>query len=630
MKLKLAIVLLLIFTLFTSVLIAQSNELTPSKNYLSAIKRATRTTNGTPGKNYWTNFSVYKLKVEVIPQTAAIKGSGVITYYNNSPDTLQLLNFKLIQNVHLPSAPRNRGVDSLYLTAGMQIDKMLIDEKQVEWNNSTVNASENPTNYKLKLEQPLLPNATVKINITWHYQLSKTQNDTREGMLDSNSFFIAYWYPRIAVYDDIDGWDVTAHNEHAEFYNDFGNYDVTVKVPRNYIVMGTGNLQNKEDVYFENVAARVDEAGNNTDVNLCILRNDLKYKNVTAANDFNAWHFIADTVSDFAFGLSNHYLLDAGSVIVDTATKRSVLVQAAYDTTALNYADVCQWSQQAIQFLSYDLPGVAFPYSCLSVFQGHSFMEYPMMVNDLDDVDTADAQSTTLHEIAHTYFPFYMGINETKYAFMDEGWAAFLELMGNTRCYKQTDGEKLWADFYCKNDRGASTTPIMVNSYELSDNYSFNSYGKPALAYYTLCNFIGEEKFKKCLHQYINRWKVKHPQPYDFFNTFNDVSNLDLNWFWSNWFFQFNYFDVAVKSVNAVGKNYSIVVENVGGKAVPVNLKITFTDGSTTTLTQKCDVWKTIKQLTLTKTFAKKVKQVELQTGIYPDADKSNNAMDVK
>ncbi|MEO8151205.1 MAG: M1 family metallopeptidase [Bacteroidia bacterium] len=625
MKLKYTQSTFILNALFTSLVFAQSNELPLSKNYREALKKETRSTDGKPGKNYWTNFSDYKMNVEVQPKSATVKGSGVMTYYNNSPDTLRSLNFKLIQNVHVTTAPRNADVDSLYNTSGMQIDKMSINDKQVQWNNAEVNSKENPTNYKLKLEQPLLPKSKVTINAEWHYQLSKTKGDAREDMLDSNSFFIAYWYPRVSVYDDVEGWDRTPHNEQAEFYNGFGNYDVTIKVPANYLVLATGDLKNPNDAYSESVAGRIDEATNNDDINLCVLMDDIKRKTITLPNEFNTWHFTADTVPDFAFGISNHYLMNAASAVVDSVSNRRVLIQTAYDTTATNYRDVCSWAQQALKFLSFDLPGVAFPYSKISVFQGHSFMEYPMMVNDMDDADTADAQSTTLHEIAHTYFPFYMGINETRYGFMDEGWAAFFELTGSTRCYKQKDGEKYWADFYCKYGRGASATPMMVNSYELSDNYNFNCYGKPALAYYTLMNYLGEEKFKTCLHEYINRWHTKHPEPYDFFYTFNNVSKQDLNWFWNNWFFQFNYFDVGIKSVKATGNNYTIILENIGGMAVPVNLKITFADGTTTTLTQKCDVWKNKKSITIQKTFAKKIKQIALENGIYPDVDKEND-----
>lgn len=628
MKVNFTPLILVLLNVLPINVFAQSINLPVTKNYLKAIKNETRTISGLPGKKYWTNFSNYTMSVEIIPQTSTAIGSGTITYTNNSPDTLKGLNFKLIQNVHVPTAGRNDAVDMGFFTKGMQLDTFKINNEPVEWNNEEVNTSDNPTNNLITLKTPMLPNTSVTITMAWHYQINQTLADAREGMLDPTSFFIAYWYPRLSVYDDVEGWDKIPHNGSAEFYNDFGNYDVTVKVPQDYIVIATGDLLNANEIYTEPIANRLDEANNNNDVNLCILINDIKNKSIKLT-DAGAWHFKADSVCDFAFGVSNHYLLDAASVMVDSVSKRRVAIQVAYDTAATNYEDVCEWSQKALTFLSFDLPGYTYPYNKLSVFQGHTFMEYPMMVNDHDDADDLDAQSTTLHEIAHTYFPFLMGINESRYSFMDEGWAAFLELMGNTRCYGQKDGEQLWANYYCRSNRGANNTPMMVKSYQLTDDYGFNSYGKPALAYYTLFNYIGETKFKNSLKQYISVWKNKHPLPYDFFNVFNLESKTDLNWFWNNWFYEFNYIDLAVKAVNSNGKNYSITIENIGGKAIPVTIEIAYADGTTSTIQQKCEVWKSKKVITVTTSALKKIKKVKLINGIYPDADITNNLFEM-
>ncbi len=611
-----------VLTVFSSTILGQNTELPQNKNYRNAIKNKTRSADGKPGINYWTNFAEYDINVEVIPHEKIVKGSATILYYNNSPDTLNKLVLRLLQNVHKPTMPRNDNVDAAYLTDGITIEKLLINNAPNEWNKNNEDVR---TLHNLNLAQPVLPKTTVTLYVEWHYKLNFTSNNVREGMIDSNSFFIAYWYPRLSVYDDADGWDLIQHSEQAEFYNDFGNYNVKIKVPGDYMVLATGQLQNASDVLNANVAARIEEALNNNDINLCVLKEDLRAKTVTVPNAFNTWHYLADTVTDFAFGISNHYLLDAASALIDTSSGKRVLILVAYDTSAVNYKQVCKWSQQSINYLNWQMPAVQFPYSNISVFQGNSFMEYPMLVNDMEEEDINDMQSTTLHEIAHSYFPFLTGINETRYAFMDEGWVTFFELLGNTACFNQKNGDKLWAAYYCKLQRGAINTPIMSYSYELVDNYGFNSYGKPALAYYTLMNFLGEEKFKTCLHEYIKRWQHRHPLPYDFFNTFNNVSKQDLNWFWQNWFFKFNYFDVGIDTVKATGNKYAIVLENTGGLAVPINLEITFTDGTTMMLAQKCDVWKTKKTVVIEKVFSKKIKQVKLDNGIYPDADKNND-----
>lgn len=629
MNWKLIFSVIIFFSLYSNTINAQKNQLPATVNFLKAVQNETRTLNGLPGKKHWTNFADNKLTVEIIPQTASVKGSGTITYFNNSPDTLKGINFKLIQNIHVPTAARNGGVDTAFLTKGMQVDYMTINGENIPWNNVVVNANDNPTNNYVVLPNPIMPHASATIKTAWHYQINKTLADAREGMLDSNSFFIAYWYPRVSVYDDINGWDKIPHNNNAEFYNGFGNYDVTIKVPQDYIVLATGTLQNANEVYQEAIADRLEEANNNDDINLCILINDIKNKTIKRA-DASTWHFKADSVCDFAFGISNHYVLDAASVMVDSVTKRRVSIQVAYDTAATNYENVCEWSQQALKYLSFDLPGYAFPYQNISVFQGHSFMEYPMMVNDHDDDNDLDAQSTTLHEIAHTYFPFYLGINESSYSFMDEGLVTFLELMGNTHCYNQKDGDQLWANYYCRGNRGAINTPMMVKSYQLIDDYSFNAYGKPALAYYTLYHYLGDAKFKNCLKHYITIWSGNYPMPYDFFNLFSAESKTDLNWFWKNWFYDFNYFDLAIKGIKALGTGYTVTVENTGGKAVPVTLEILFADGTTSTIQKKCDVWKTQNSILVTTATSKKIKQVRLLNGIYPDADSANNLFEIK
>jgi hypothetical protein len=609
---------LFLFPICISISNAQNTVPVPV-HFDNAVAKNYRTHIGKPGPAYFTNFAHYNFKATLDVANAGVRANGTIKYFNKSNDTLHQLGFKLLQNVHLPTTQRQVAVTPEYLTNGIILTQTSINNQEHKLQADPGNA----TNGTIILNKPVMPNDSVEISLAWHYKLNRVDDDIREGVVDSNAFFVAYWYPQIAVYSER-GWDKTPHAEQAEFFNGFANYDVSITVPEQYMVLATGALQNANEVYTESVAGRIEEAATNDDINLCILKPDIVNKQITQPKA-NTWHFKADSVTDFAWGTSNHYLLDAASIMVDSITKRRVVIQVAYDTTAKNYSDVCDWSQKALAYLSFKMPGVAYPYSNLSVFQGHSFMEYPMMVNDADDTDTNNAQSTTLHEIAHAYMPFLLGIDESRYAFMDEGWVTFFELMGNTYCFKQKDGQILWKNFYCKGKRAESITPIMVNSFELSESYGFNAYGKPALAYYTLYQYLGETKFKQALQHYINVWRNKHPLPLDFFNAINQSCNMNLNWLYNNWFYEFNYFDLSISTVKIAAKAVVVTVENKGGKMMPFELVYTFEDGTTKTSNHSCAVWKLGRKSIVTQAFTKKIKQVHINTGVYPDAVIENN-----
>ncbi|HQV01136.1 MAG TPA: hypothetical protein PLO59_08245, partial [Bacteroidia bacterium] len=328
------------------------NNLPIPKHFDEAVINNFRTHKGVPGSAYFTNYAHYKMDVKLDINQASVFANGIIRYFNASADTLHKLSFKLIQNVHQPVAQRQVTVNNDYLTNGINITQTTVNGMP-----HTLHADPgNITNGTLILDRPLLPHDSLTITLKWHYQLNRVTDDIREGVVDSNSFFVAYWYPQIAVYNER-RWDKTPHTEQAEFFNEFANYDVSITVPQNYLVVATGTLQNANEVYTESIAGRIEEAATNDDINLCVLKFDIDNKQVTQPKE-NTWHFLADSVTDFAWGTSNHYLLDAASIMVDSITKRRVLIQVAYDTSAKNYSDVCFWSQQALSYLSFQMPAV--------------------------------------------------------------------------------------------------------------------------------------------------------------------------------------------------------------------------------------------------------------------------------
>jgi len=256
-------------------------------------------------------------------------------------------------------------------------------------------------------------------------------------------------------------------------------------------------------------------------------------------------------------------------------------------------------------------------------------MEYPMMVNDFTDPDEHDMMSLTDHEVAHSFFPFFMGINESRYAFMDEGWAAFFELLQTREQMPVPEANALWSRFYVNrwitdNSPGVDL-PIITPSNELKDPaYERNSYGKPALAYLALKDMLGDELFGKCLREYIRRWNGKHPTPYDFFNTFNNVAGKDLNWFWKNWFFENNYPDISLKEVYLHKGGVRFTLENPGGFAVPITLKLRFLDNTTALLHETPEIWKNKKQIQILYATKNNLVKVEVVHDVFLDVNLKN------
>ena len=259
-------------------------------------------------------------------------------------------------------------------------------------------------------------------------------------------------------------------------------------------------------------------------------------------------------------------------------------------------------------------------------------MEYPMMVNDATQEDLNFARFVAEHEIAHTWFPFYMGINEARYAFMDEGWATTFELLIGRADLGTEKAEDLYRMFrvrsWISDPSAEQDLPIITPANVLRGAaYGGNAYGKPSLGYLALKDMLGDTVFKKCLHEYIDRWNGRHPIPWDFFNSFNTSAGKDLNWFWTNWFFSNGYIDFAIQQVTASASGYSVTIKNIGGYAAPVDLLITYADGSTETLHQSPAAWAANPVNNVVRVDTKKkITSARLNGGIFMDADESNNS----
>jgi hypothetical protein len=600
-----------------------SQTLFMPRDIQKAFKKGTRSADGKPPATYWQNYGRYNISITALPPDRTIKGTETISYINNSPDTLRSVNIKLFLNIHKPGAPRNGGANPDYLTPGVQVDKFSVNGQKAQWPPNQF------TNQQVRLPKALMPHDSVQLSFDWHYEISLESG--REGMIDSTTYFLAYFYPRVAVYDDYNGWDRINFMDSHEFYSDFNDYTVTINVPKNYIVWGTGTLQKPASVLQPAVLNRFTESLTSDKVINIATKQDIAAKNITAQNDINAWQFTARNVPDMAFGLSDHYVWDGTSVVVDDATGRRASAQAAYNDTASDYHHVAGYARHSLNWFSHNWPGIPYPYEKSTVFQGYADMEYPMMANNSSFPDTVFARFVAEHEIAHTYMPFYMGINETRYGFMDEGWATTLELLVGYDDLGKEKAESFFRRFrvqgWTTNNASDLQIPVITPADAMTGfGFGTNEYGKAALGYLSMKDMLGDELFKKCLHAYMNRWNGKHPLPWDFFNTFNNVTGKNLDWFWNNWFFSTSYNDLGVTEVKKSSGGYTVTVKNTGGFFSPADVVVKYTDGTTETKHISPAVWeKNAKQTQVSIASKKKIESVKLDGGIFMDADVSNN-----
>jgi hypothetical protein len=597
---------------------AGAQTLTMPPEIQKAYDNGTRSVNGKPGKNYWQNHGRYSISLTVMPPDNTIRGVEQITYFNNSPDTLRSLNMKLIENVHLGGG--RRPADT---SAGIKLDEFEARGVKIPWDNSEAIT----TNQLVNLPEPLMPHDSIKLDISWHYSLSHGRG--REGVIDSTSFYIAYFYPRVSVYDDYRGWDTQPHTGGLEFYNDFNDYHLNVTVPGNFLVWATGTLENPGEVLQPEIAGRLNQSMTSDSIVHVATRQELADKKVTASNATNTWKWSAGNVSDVAIGISDHYDWDAGSVVVDDKTQRRVSMQAAFADSSVDFHHSVQFGRYSLAWFSHNWPGVPYPYPKSTAFQGFADMEYPMMINDSHTSDLAFAELVQDHEQAHTYFPFYMGTNESRYGFMDEGWATTLEYLIGISENGREAADKFYKQFrvtrwiHGSHDK---ENPIITPNTDITFGLGNNEYGKPSLSYLALKDMLGDKLFRKALHNYMNNWNGKHPIPWDYFYSMEKGSGKDLNWFFYNWFFTPGYIDLDLAKVDKTSKGYMLDIKNIGGFAVPFDVIATYDDGSSETFHQTPKVWeRDQKEITVAVKTRKTVKSLTLDGGIFMDANEKDN-----
>lgn len=590
-----------------------------------AYAAGTRSATGKPGAAYWQNTADYVIDVDFNPVTRLLAGTVEITYFNHSPDQLDTLWFKLYPNLYKKGVARKAKVNERDLGEGVKLSSIAVDGRKLAA-GSWIEAG---TNMKVPIA-PLAPGKKIKVVLDYSYTLNKGSH-IRTGQVDNGSHFVAYFFPRIAVYDDVDGWNRFPYTGDEEFYNDFCSFKASITMPKDYQVWATGDLTNAKDIYQEHIYKRLRQAETKDGVVDVFTEDDLKQKRITKGKQFNTWNFEAKGVTDFVFASSDHYIWKSSSLVVDSLTKRRTRVDAVFNPSHKDYYEVVDFARKTVEAMSFKFPKWPFPYSHETIFDGLDQMEYPMMVNDNPVAKREDAITLTVHEIFHTMFPFYMGTNETKYAWMDEGWATIGEWLISPMI------DTTMVDLYGVAQTAATSgtthdSPIMTPTTALKGSGSFtSSYPKPGMGYLFVKDYLGDELFTKALHHYIEQWQGKHPTPFDFFNSMNEGAGKNMNWFWKAWFFEEGITDLAIDEVRKSESGYVVSVRNKSKKPLPVDLRMDYADGSVSHLHHSIGIWEQGNQVVSIEVPTGKVlKKVVLGGGHVPDKESKDNTYVVK
>lgn len=613
-----------------------TNEIPNS--FFNAVDNQTRTMSGTPGTNYWTQWANYDLDVELVPTDTLIKGSGTITYYNNSPDTLNQLFMELSQNLHKEGVVRN---ESQEVTGGVNIHQIAIGNKelsQLQSRRENRGYGINGTQLYIRPGQSLFPGDSISIQVKWDFKIPQQGASGRMGHSEDNLFYIGYWYPQMRVYDDVIGWMTDPFTGNAEFYQDFANYNIDITVPEQWLVGSTGRLINGEEVLADDIYSRMQKAHSSDTVVNVVSEKDFGSITKSSENEKMTWTFKADSVRDFAFSVTKESIWDATRANIGDrdgdGEDEFSQINAIYRSSAPLWTNGAKFTRHSLSFLS-EYTGLSYPWPHMTSVEGGGIigggMEFPMMtiIGDYKGQPAQSLYAVIAHELAHMWVPMTVSTNERRYAWMDEGTTTFNENQAKYAYYPDgPDFDQQEYQSYLRIAGSDAEGPMMRwSDYHYNGfAYGIASYSKPASMLVSLRHLLGEETFNEALRTFIDRWKYKHPYPWDMFNTFEDVAGRDLDWFWRAWYYEVWTLDQAVGNVSPTENGTRIVIEDHGQAPMPAIVKITMNDGSTTTRTIPVEKW--LKGATkATITVKGEVNKVEIDPeNHYPDVNRANNS----
>lgn len=600
---------------------AQEKGLFIPVEFRSSYEKGIRNYDGTPGENYWQNHSDYVIEAKIDTLSNILSGREKIIYFNNSPDSLSEIVIRLFPDIFKKGNSRDFDISPEAVNDGVNIEYILIEGDSVNLSDRK-EFRRSGTLANLMLGNMLLPNSSIVIEIAWSHKIPDI-NNIRNGTYGDKNYFIGYWHPQISVYDDIRGWSRQNYEGRVEMYGDFNNYDVKVSFPENFIVWGTGEIQNYEEVLEKKYVERIYKAMNSDSVVNIVELKDIEEGKITKQDGFNTWHFKAYKVTDFAFAASDKYLWNMTSFIPDSTRNGRVYVDAAYNPDSEDFYQVAEIARESLKFFSYEMPAYRFPFPKATVFNGEGGMEYPMMVNDGSATQLSGTVHLTSHELAHQYFPFLTGIDEERHAFMDEGWATMLPYEIQSRLAPGYDPIARNSRTYSSQSGKSFDMPLILPSNAMKGpSYRLAAYSRSGAAYEVLRDMLGTDLFLKAMKDFISNWERKHPKPHDFFFTFNRVTGKDLNWFWKPWFFEIAEADLEL-NFNELSKK--ITVKNIGGIPIPIKLQLEFKSGEIKEIYTSAEVWQNTSIFEFDEIIEGELSKIILGNDQIPDNNNLNN-----
>jgi hypothetical protein len=537
-----------------------------------------RTGAGAPGPAYWQQRADYEIAVILNDEDQSITGNEIITYYNNSPSTLNFLWIQLDQNIRAKDSDKYKINERFY--AGYSVDAKrlphltfdadfdggfrIISIEDIEGNGLSFHRVK--TMMRIDLAEPLKPGSVVKFQIDWNYLIgNRRDDDERSGYEyfpkdDNYLYAIAQFYPRMAVFDDFNGWQNKQFLGQGEFTLNFGNFDVKITAPADHVIAATGSLENESLVLNSIQLERLQSARASFDAPVVIITEEEAVLNEGSRSDqTKTWHYKADNVRDFAWVSSRKFIWDAQAVQLDQKTTMAMSLYPKEGNPL--------WEQESTKAVvntlkTYSEMTIEYPYPvAISVHTAAIGMEYPMICfnygrpdkkGDYSSMTKWSMISVIIHEVGHNFFPMIINSDERQWSWMDEGLNTFLETKTSMEWYPEMPiqlGTPATIKEYMSGEKDFMR-PIMTNS----ENILFfgnNAYSKPSAALFLLRETImGPELFDYSFKEYARRWAFKHPKPADFFRTMEDASAIDLDWFWRGWFYTTDYVDINLEGVS--------------------------------------------------------------------------------
>jgi hypothetical protein len=606
-----------------------------------------RSASGQPGPKYWQNRADYKLAVSLNEETNEISGSSTISYTNNSPDKLAFLWLQLDQNLFskdsrgnaiIPIDGSRNGARGQEFDGGYRIKSVklisLVNGKNIE---SDVKYSVNDTRMQVFLPSDLAAmGGKLKLKIDYSF-ISPEYGSDRMGILNTKNgkiFTVAQWYPRMCVYDDVLGWNMTPYVGPGEFYLEYGDFDISITAPSNHIVVSSGELMNPQDVYTLEQQNRWKMA-EKSDKTVLIRSADevLDSKSRPTAKSTLTWRFQLKNARDAAWASSAAFIIDAARMNLPSG-KKSLAISAYPIESDGNdaWSRSTEYTKASNEFNS--KKWLEYPYpAATNVASIAGGMEYPGIVFCGSDAKKGDLWGVTDHEFGHTWFPMIVGSNERLHAWMDEGFNTFI----NTLASNDFNNGEYKSQVFDMHEAGKVVTsemfePIMSSPDNMQErNIGLLAYYKPAMGLSLLREqILDPERFDRAFKTYVERWAYKHPTPDDFFRTMENVAGENLSWFWRGWFHNNWKLDQAVNKVEYVDKDPKngalITIANLEKMPMPVILEIKTKSGQVNRIKLPVEIWVRNKEWTFIYPSTEALESVVIDPDkVMPDSNSANN-----